>query len=287
MRRARRRAHRFRPARRLQRVGAGDHRREQLDRSVGQDDAEQVPAAGQREVTAAGRLRHQVRAAAAYQRAAFRRVAQRGQRQEERAISGAAPPAGEEQRQRMRRPRHADQCRHRPSAKNSTLAKRRWLGNSSSRNSSIPMPAEIARRRHVQQLVGKRAGPHQHIAPGAETTRSGLDNRTRRQRQVTWRVVAPPSCPPVPLLDRGRRRRVTLARNRAQGAPMLFDLAEITNSECLQAAGQHDRSAADRLGDHAGRGRLAERGAVLLFQRDVGQSAGRGESASAAGRRAT
>ena len=81
----------------FQGVGAHHHRGEQFDGAVGQRDAEHVAARGQRRVTPARRLCHQMLAAATHQRAGFRGVAQCRQRQEERGIAGTAPPAGQEQ----------------------------------------------------------------------------------------------------------------------------------------------------------------------------------------------
>ena len=67
-----------------------------------------MAATGQRGVTAARRLRHQMLAAAPDQLAGLRRVTQRTQRQEERGVAGALPPTGQEQRHRIARQHHAE-----------------------------------------------------------------------------------------------------------------------------------------------------------------------------------
>ena len=67
-----------------------------------------MAARGECRVTTAGRLCHEVLAAATHQRAGFRSIAQRGECDEEGGIAGTAAPAGEEQLHRVDGEQHAD-----------------------------------------------------------------------------------------------------------------------------------------------------------------------------------
>ena len=174
MRRVRSARHFGRAAGGFQSVCAHHHRRQQFDRPIGQDDAEQMSAAGQRGVTPAGRLRDKVLAAAAYQRRGFRGIAQRGEREEERAIRGAAPPAGEEQRDRIGGACHAQHA-DRDQCEEQYLGVAPLVGKLEQQEQQHCDAGRVAQRRHAQQLVCQRRDPDKRVAPGAGRSAEGAD----------------------------------------------------------------------------------------------------------------
>ena len=164
--------------RRVVGIGARHHRRQQFDRAVGQDDAEHMAAGGQRRVATAGRLRDQVAAAAAHQRAGLRRIAQGGEGEEEGGVGGAALPGGEEQCQRLRGGRDADQAGS-DQGQEQDLGIAALIGELEEQEAENGETGERPGLGQVQQLRRQRGGPGEDVAPGAHASAVSTHGRAR------------------------------------------------------------------------------------------------------------